>query len=590
MSLLLTMPFIAKPRPRNLILRPSIILMGVLLWGTPAITAQESSVALDALIQQEAEARETLQVEEAGYPVVSVELEGARARSAATFLERARALEPGDLSRDEQLRLDSFIRSMEGRVRGYENRNYLTPLNHETGPHASFMRLGSRGSFPTVQEYDRYLNRLLAAGAYLEQYIVLMREGLATGLTRPQEVLGGHEGMINGYLADPPESSALAVPLHNIPASIPQGERERIRSQGLEAIRSAVYPALEQFRDFLVEEYIPGARMTYSVAEFPGGQDYYEFLVRHHTTLEISAQEVHDIGLSEVARIRSEMEGIIQSVGFQGEFEDFLDFLRTDPQFYVETPEALLMEASTLSKRIDGLLPAYFHLESLPRRPYGVEPVPADLAPNYTGGRYSLGFGDRAGFYWVNTYNLPSRPLYVLPALTLHEAVPGHHLQIALAQEMHDGRGDGITAYSEGWALYAEFLGKEMGIYDGDPYSDFGRLTYEMWRACRLVVDTGIHALGWTRNQVREYLAANTALSLHEVRTETDRYIAVPGQALSYKIGELTIRRLRLEAEAELGDAFQLKDFHHEVLKSGPVPLSALEENIRGWIQRGGGR
>ncbi|MEX2526233.1 MAG: DUF885 domain-containing protein [Gemmatimonadota bacterium] len=583
------MPFFAETRPENAAPLCCLILLAVFLFNPPALIAQEAVSALDALVQQEAEAREGLRWEENGYPVVSMELEGARARSAAAFLERARDLDPGALPRDEQLRLDSFIRSLEGRVRGYENRNYLTPLNHETGPHASFMRLGSRGSFPTVEEYDRYLNRLQTAGEYLEQYIVLMREGLATGLTRPREVLGGHEGMINGYLADSPESSALAVPLHTIPTSIPQGQRERIRSQGVAAIRTSVYPALERFRDFLVEEYIPGARMTYSVAEFPGGQDYYEFLVRSHTTLEMSAQEVHDIGLAEVARIRSDMEEIIQEVGFQGDFQDFLDFLRTDPQFYVDTPEALLMEASTLSKRIDGLLPAYFHLESLPRRPYGVEPVPADLAPNYTGGRYSLGFGDRAGFYWVNTYDLPSRPLYVLPALTLHEAVPGHHLQIALAQEMHDGRGDGITAYSEGWALYAEFLGKEMGIYDGDPYGDFGRLTYEMWRACRLVVDTGIHALGWSRDEVREYLAANTALSLHEVGTETDRYIAVPGQALSYKIGELTIRRLRLEAEAELGDAFDLKDFHHEVLKSGPVPLSALEENIRAWIGSGGG-
>ncbi len=323
-------------------------------------------------------------------------------------------------------------------------------------------------------------------------------------------------------------------------------------------------------------------------ADLPRGRELYARLVRGYTTLPVTPDEVHATGLAEVARIRAEMQAVMRRAGFEGELPAFLELLRTDPRFYARTPEELLMRAAAHAKHMDGALPSLFG--RLPRAPYGVEPVPDSLAPKYTGGRYveAPPGGTRAALYWVNTYALDQRPLYVLEALTLHEAVPGHHLQIALQQELEGlppwRRVADVTAFVEGWALYAERLGLEAGFYR-DPYSDFGRLTYEMWRACRLVVDTGLHSQGWTRQQARDYLAGNTALSLHEVETETDRYISWPGQALAYKMGELKIRALRARAEAELGPRFDLRRFHDAVLAQGAVPLGALEEQIEAFVK-----
>jgi uncharacterized protein (DUF885 family) len=337
----------------------------------------------------------------------------------------------------------------------------------------------------------------------------------------------------------------------------------------------------------MIGEYIPKTRTTTSAADLPRGREYYAHRVRHFTTLDVTPEEVHKIGLAEVERIHGEMLEVMRKTGFAGDFPAFLQFLRTDPRFYARTPEELLKDASFIAKRMDAKLPSLFG--RLPRLPYGVEPVPAHLAPKYTGGRYveaPVG-GTRAGTYWVNTYALESRPLYVLEALTLHEAVPGHHLQIALQQEMEGvppfRRAAGVGAFVEGWGLYSERLGLEAGFYQ-DPYSNFGRLTYEMWRACRLVVDTGLHALGWSRQKAMDFLAAHTALSLHEVRTETDRYISWPGQALAYKMGELKIRALRSAAEKELGPRFDVRAFHDAVLANGPVPLPVLEERIRAYV------
>jgi len=323
----------------------------------------------------------------------------------------------------------------------------------------------------------------------------------------------------------------------------------------------------------------------------PGGGAYYEHLVRHFTTLDVTPEEVHELGLQEVARIQAAMDAVIAEVGFEGSFADFLAFLRTDPQFYAKTPEELLSYASWISKRMDGQLPNLFG--RLPRRPYGVAAVPDEIAPNYTGGRYIPGGleSGSSGTYWVNTYALESRPLYVMEALSFHEAVPGHHLQISLTQELVHlpkfRRQWGLTAYEEGWALYSEGLAEEVGFYD-DPYSRFGRLTYEMWRACRLVVDTGIHAFGWSRQEAIDYLGSRTALSLHEVTTEIDRYITWPGQALGYKMGELTIRRLRAEAEEALGADFDIRAFHDEILAHGEVPMGVLETIVRDWISSQG--
>ncbi|HEY0781992.1 MAG TPA: DUF885 domain-containing protein, partial [Thermoanaerobaculia bacterium] len=348
--------------------------------------------------------------------------------------------------------------------------------------------------------------------------------------------------------------------------------------------------AIAGYRTFLAfyrDEYLPHARKTLAASDLPDGREYYRQQIRHFTTLELSPEEIHKIGLAEVERIGKEMEQVMRQVGFTGTFAAFVQQLRTDPKFYAKTPDELLKDAAWIAKRIDGKLPAFFG--KLPRTPYTVEPVPESIAPKYTSGRYvgaPVG-STQPGIYWVNTYKVESRPLYTLEALTLHEAVPGHHLQIALAKELEGlpnfRRYSYLSAYGEGWGLYSEWLGLEAGFYT-DPYSNFGRLTYEMWRACRLVVDTGLHAQGWTRQQAIDYMASHTALPLHEVETETDRYISWPAQALAYKLGELKIKELRRRAEKALGARFDLRAFHDTVLGSGPVPLDVLEHNIDRFI------
>jgi uncharacterized protein (DUF885 family) len=345
-------------------------------------------------------------------------------------------------------------------------------------------------------------------------------------------------------------------------------------------------PAYQKYYDFMVNRYQPLARDNIAATSLPNGKNYYQNRVEHYTTINITAEQVHQKGLAEVKRIRTEMDKIIAKLGFNGDFKAFIDFLRTDEQFYAKTSLELLKEASYIAKRMDAKLPSLF--KTLPRTPYGVVKVPENIAPKYTTGRYSgPSRDDQAGNYWVNTYRLDRRPLYALPALTLHEAVPGHHIQGSIAKEMKNvplfRNRTYISAFGEGWGLYSEFLGIEAGIYE-TPYQDFGRLTYEMWRACRLVVDTGIHTKGWTRQQAIDYLANNTALSLHNVQTEIDRYISWPGQALSYKIGELTIKRLRKSAEDTLGEKFDLRDFHDQLLKNGSMPLNMLEKVIGRYI------
>jgi uncharacterized protein (DUF885 family) len=373
-----------------------------------------------------------------------------------------------------------------------------------------------------------------------------------------------------------------------MPAGMPAAEQERLREAGRQAIMNGVVTGYRTFLQFMTGEYIPGARVSIGAAALPNGESFYRSTIREFTTLDLTPDSIHKIGLAEVARIRKEMDGIIEKVGFRGTFAEFLHFLRTDPRFYATSPEALLKEAAWIAKRMDGKLPALFG--RLPRQPYTVAPVPEHIAPKYTAGRYiqATPGGSEPGYYWVNTYALPSRTLYTLEALTLHEAVPGHHLQIALSQELEGvpafRRNLYISAFGEGWGLYSERLGIEAGFYT-DPYSDFGRLTYEMWRACRLVVDTGIHSKGWTRQQALDFMAGNTALALHEVRTETDRYISWPGQALAYKLGELKIRELRGRAEAALGQRFDLREFHDLVLGAGSIPLTVLERRVLEWIR-----
>ncbi len=525
-------------------------------------------------------------------PSVKIEDLRRRVRIWRGFLDELATIDRGRLDEDDRINHDIFQGQLESLIEDFESGAYQIPLTVDDGFHIGFARLPSAMRLNSGADYDAYLARLRSFPEYVAQHVELMRSGLRRGMTLPRVVLEGYEVTIESHIVDDPHRSVFYRPFERFGGGVPESARDGLRQAGEEAILESVVPGYRSFLEFMVSEYLPGARATIGASELPDGSAYYAQRIRHFTTLELSAEEIHQLGLSEVERIRSEMMEIIEDLDFEGDFAAFLHFLRTDPRFYAETPEQLLKEAAWVAKRMDAKLPALF--KTLPRVPYGVAPVPDHLAPKYTGGRYvePAPGGTQAGTYWVNTYALESRPLYVLPALTLHEAVPGHHLQIALSQELEDlpdfRRYSYLSAFGEGWGLYAEWLGLEAGIYD-DPYADFGRLTYEMWRACRLVVDTGLHAQGWSRRQAMDYLASNTALSLHEVRTETDRYISWPGQALAYKIGELKIKELRRETEAALGERFDLREFHDAVLANGSLPLPVLEKVIRRYISEHGG-
>jgi len=457
-------------------------------------------------------------------------------------------------------------------------RTYEMPFNSDSSfwSNLSFM---ARREMKTAQDYRNYIARLNDVPRYFGQQTDNMRAGLKRGFSVPRAVLDGREVSIAtvAELKDP-TTSPLYAPFKKLPASIPAAEQAALREQAAAAISGKVVPAFQQLRAFFVSEYVPQARTTLAAEAMPGGKAFYKQQIHEYTTLDLSPDEIHRIGLGEVARIQKEMNDIIQQVQFKGSFAEFLTFLRTDPQFYARTPEELLSRAAWISKRADGQLGRFM---TLPRARFTIVPVPPDIAPFWTAGRGGM------GTYWVNTYDLPSRPLYNLPALTLHESDPGHALQGAIASEQKDlpefRRNAYISAYGEGWALYCEKLGVEMGIYE-TPYEDFGRLTYEMWRAARLVIDTGVHSKGWTREQALAYLRDHTALSEHEVTTEVDRYISWPGQALSYKLGEIAIVRLRAQAEKELGDTFDIKGFHDVILKQGSVPLPVLEQQIQAYI------
>ena len=504
------------------------------------------------------------------------------------LLRRLEEIDVSGLSAADRINARMFERQLRSSVQGFGFGGYEMPLNADSGFHMGFARMYRPMPFRTPDHYDDYIARMRAIPAYFEQQQGHMRAGIERGFTLPRVTLEGYEDTISAHIVDDPRESAFWAPFEDMPGTVEEMDRERILTDAEAAITEAVVPAYQGFYDFFVGEYLPGARETVGASDLPDGQAYYAEQVRWFTTLDVTPQEVHEIGLSEVARIRAEMAEVIREIGFEGSYAEFLEFLRTDPRFYPKTAQELLERAAWIAKTMDGKLPSLF--ATLPRVPYTVEPVPDHMAPKYTAGRYvSAPYNStQPGIYWVNTYNLPSRPLYALAALTLHEAVPGHHLQNALAAEIDAGpefrRHDYLSAFGEGWGLYSEYLGLEAGIYE-DPYSNFGRLTYEIWRACRLVVDTGVHAFGWTRQQMLDYLAENTALSLHEVTTETDRYISWPGQALAYKMGELKIRELRGRAEDALGSDFDVRHFHDAVLANGSVPLDILEELIDAWIE-----
>jgi uncharacterized protein (DUF885 family) len=525
-------------------------------------------------------------------PSVTVEDYERRLKKERQFLRRVQEIDREELTPQERISAAIFERLRRDQILEYTFRSYLIPITNREGFHVSFPQLPDRVPLNTVKDYENYIARLKAFKKYAEQHIELMRTGIRQGFTLPRIVLEGYEGAIEPHIVEDPKESLLYAPFERFPESIPAGERERLRREGAEAIERSVVPGYRAFLAFMRDEYVPSARETIAASALPDGRRFYEHRVRRFTTLDLTAPEVYSIGLAEVKRIRREMEEVVRDVGFDGDLEDFIEFLRTDDRFYVDQPEELLRRTAYVLKRMDGELPRLF--KTLPRLPYGIRPIPDFIAPKTTTAYYSPGAGDgtRAGIYYVNTYDLRSRPLYEIEALSFHEAVPGHHLQIALQQELDDlppfRRYAGVTAFVEGWALYAERLGLEVGFYE-DPYSRFGRLSYEMWRAARLVVDPAIHFLGWTRQQAIDFMAENTALSLRNIEAEVDRYISWPGQAVAYKIGELKIRQLREKAERELGDRFDLREFHEVVLANGAVPLDILEQAVQAYIDRAGG-
>ena len=492
------------------------------------------------------------------------------------------------LSETESISLKLLKFQLQDTIDYFEFEMYLNPLLSDSGFHTNFSFMVR--PFQNYEQVKDYLTKLNAIPSRVSQFLPLLREGLEKGVSQPSVIFNGYESSYNDHIVESFEKSYFYQPFNNLPKTLTSTQKDSVLIAAKVAITTNVIPQFKLVKTFFEDEYFPKTRTSIGISETPNGNAYYQNRINYYTTsTQYSADDIHSIGLQEVARIKTEMEKIISELNFQGSFSEFLNFLRTDPQFYATSPKQLLMIARDMAKRADEQLPRFF--KTLPRKPYGVAPVPDAIAPKYTTGRY-VGTSKNStdpGYYWVNTYDLSSRPLYVLPSLTVHEAVPGHHLQSSLNLELGDSipqfrKDTYLSAYGEGWGLYCEFLAEEMGMYT-TLYEQFGKLTYEMWRACRLVVDTGIHAKGWTREQVIAYMAENTALSIHEINTETDRYISWPGQALSYKIGEIKIRELRKKAEIELGSSFDIREFHEVVLEQGTVTLSILENRVNNYIE-----
>jgi uncharacterized protein (DUF885 family) len=505
----------------------------------------------------------------------------------AAFLERLTAIEEDNLPDDQIVNFATLDYVLRFRVELAQYDMQRAPFSNDSGFFSTPFYVASSTRPSTVEEAENWISRLEDLPRYLDENVYWMRQGIENGYTQPANIIGGVRDQIASIAAMSVEDSGLLGPIQALPQTVSEADRVRLLADATTAIETHALPAYQDLLTFMDEEYVPAARTELGLSTVPNGREQYQALVRYHTTLDTSPEEVHQRGLAEVARIRGLMEEIIEEVEFEGSFADFLHFLRTDPQFYAESEQELMMYASWLAKRADDAMPRFFG--RLPRLSYGVRPVPASMAPTYTTGRYWPGSLENgvAGGYMVNTYNLSQRPLYNLPALTVHEAVPGHHHQGALAQELENvpefRRNTYITAFGEGWGLYTEFLAEEMGMYT-TPYDQFGRLTYEMWRACRLVVDTGIHYMGWTREQAEACFLENSALAPHNINTEVSRYISWPGQALAYKTGEMLMRDLRSRAEDRLGAHFDIRDFHDELLSEGAVPLGYLEDRTEAWI------
>ena len=521
-----------------------------------------------------------------------------RYRTTLGHQRRLRAIDRDTLSAEDRLNHDLFALMLDRQIGAHRYRTYLTPVGQRGGPHQTVPQMADRVRFESSEDYENYLRRLQEVPKYVDATIELLEAGVAEGRTPPRIVLDGVpdqlDAVLDGGLDD------LARPFAEMPAGFTDMERETLPRRYQMDAEPVVRAAMEKLRTYLVETYLPACRESIAAADLPDGAAYYAHQLEVMTTTSMSAREIYDLGLKEVARIRAEMMEVIRRSDYLDRFpeyaeasdvelfESFLRYLRTNDRFYYDDPQALLTGYRDICKRVDAQLPKFFRV--LPRLPYGVREMPEFMAPQQTTAYYQHGNIDNAqpGYFVANTYALDQRPKYEMIALTIHEAVPGHHLQVALAQELEglpEFRRDlWITAFGEGWALYSERLGIEMGLYE-DPYDDFGRLLYEMWRACRLVVDPGMHALGWSRERAITFMLDNTALSELNIENEIDRYIAWPGQACAYKIGELRFRQLRREAEGALGETFDIRKFHEVVLGAGSVPLPILSERVRRWIR-----
>jgi len=510
----------------------------------------------------------------------------AEADFALSCIDELNELDTAQFSESEQISFELLKFKLQNTIDYNDFQMYLNPLLSDSGFHSSLVY-----RVKPLKDYEqtkKYLDLLNDIPRHVDEYFVLIDKGLKKGVSQPRVIFNGYESTYEMHLVDDFKDSFFYGPFKNLPNDLSEQQKDSVLLAAQKSIEQSVTSEFKRIKTFFEENYFPNTRTTLGVSSTPEGDIFYQNRINFYTTsTQYTAKDIHEIGLSEVKRIRGEMQKIIDELGFKGSFDDFLLFLRTDEQFYATSARELMMIARDMAKRADEQLPKFF--KTLPRKPYGVAPVPEAIAPKYTAGRYVGTEADNEpGFYWVNTYDLPSRTLYTLPALTVHEAVPGHHLQISLNNELGDSipsfrRDLYLSAYGEGWGLYTEFLAAEMGMYT-NPYERFGQLTYEMWRACRLVVDTGIHAFEWTREEVVQFMRENTALSLHEIETETDRYISWPGQALSYKIGELKIRELRLKTEEALGNQFDIREFHEVILEQGTVTLPILEKRINQYI------
>ena len=503
------------------------------------------------------------------------------------FLDKLENIPAGDLSEEGKLNAELLRLALENQIAAAEFGGKYIILTNRSGPHTRMTGLPNQSPFFSAADYRSYVARLKAVPEYMDKATNRMRAGVEAGWVQPCEPMDGYEASIRTHIVSDAGDSNFMSPFKKKPASMNQVVFDDLKAQTKAEIETNILPALKKFETFYLEDYAPNCSAEVGVSAKPGGAGYYAYLAKMFTTTERTPDEIHTIGLSEVARIRAEMDEVQKQAGFEGTFKEFQNFLRTSPEFYPKTRQERMDSAAVILKKMDGLLPELF--TKFPRMPYGLKEIPLDVAEKTTTAYYRgpSGDGSRAGFYFINTSNLDKRPLYEMEALSLHEAVPGHHFQIALAQELplpnfrKYGR---VTAFTEGWGLYSERLGLDVGFYQ-TPYTNFGRLSYEMWRACRLVVDTGLHSKGWSRQQAIDYMVENTGLSLKNIENEIDRYITGPGQALAYKMGELKIRELRARSEDALGEKFDIRLFHDAVLENGAVPLSVLEDKIDAWIE-----